>query len=108
MFARVIRTLMDQGDATNEGAERQGALALLNAALARDGFEAFYSSDKQRYLRHIATNTIAIPSPNPHRPFSPSELKRREQLVSYLHSASEDELTGRSCCRYFDSSGFIA
>ena len=27
-FARVIRTLMDQGDAINEDAERKGALAL--------------------------------------------------------------------------------
>jgi len=40
-FGRVIRTLMDQSDAVNEGPERSGALALLNAALAREGFEAF-------------------------------------------------------------------
>ena len=41
-FARVIRTLMDSGDAVNEGPERPGALKLLNTALAREGFEAFY------------------------------------------------------------------
>jgi hypothetical protein len=67
-FSRVIRTLMDQGDAVNEGPEREKALALLNAALAREGFEAFYAPDKQCYLRHLATNTVATTSPNPHRP----------------------------------------
>jgi hypothetical protein len=82
-FSRVIRTLMDQGDAVNEGAEREGALALLNAALTREGFEAFYAPDKQCYLRHLATNTVATAPPNPHRPFSASELKRREQLIAY-------------------------
>ena len=34
-------------------------LALLNAALGRQGFEAFYATDKQCYLRRIATNTVA-------------------------------------------------
>ncbi len=105
-FARVIRTLMDPGDAANEGAGREGALALLNAALAREGFEAFYSSDKQCYLRHIATNTIAVPSPNPHRPFSAPELKRREQLIAYLDDASEDELIAEILLPLFRQLGF--
>lgn len=65
---------------------------MLNAALAREGFEAFYAEDQQCYLRHVATNTIAAPSPNPHRPFSQVEQGRREQLLSYLKSASEDSL----------------
>ncbi len=97
---------MDQGDATNEGGGREGALTLLNAALARDGFEAFYSDDKQCYLRHIATNTIAMPSPNPHRPFSASELKRREQMVAYLDGASEDELIAEVLLPLFRQLGF--
>ena len=83
---------MDKGDATNEGPEREGALTLLNAALTREGFEAFYAPDKKCYLRHIATNTIATASPNPHRPFSAAELKKRAQLIAYLDKASEDEL----------------
>jgi hypothetical protein len=33
-FARVIRTLMDPGDAVNEGPGRTDALALLNTALS--------------------------------------------------------------------------
>jgi hypothetical protein len=52
-FCRVIRVLMDQGDAINEGPDRPGALKALNTALAREGFEAFYAEDKQCYLRHI-------------------------------------------------------
>src|SRR6185312_7027326 len=50
MFSRVIRVLMDQGDAENEESLRPGALAALNAALTREGFEAFYGDDKQCYL----------------------------------------------------------
>jgi hypothetical protein len=105
-FCCVIRTLMDQGDAVNEGAERQGALALLNAALAREGFEAFYATDKQCYLRHLATNTVATRSPNPHRPFSASELKRREQLIAYLDGASEDALIEEVLLPLFRQLGF--
>jgi hypothetical protein len=105
-FSRVIRTLMDQGDAMNEGAEREGALTLLNASLTREGFEAFYAPDKQCYLRHLATNTVATASPNPHRPFSASELKRREQLIAYLDAASEDALIGEVLLPLFRQLGF--
>jgi hypothetical protein len=105
-FARVIRTLMDQSDAVNEGPERSRALALLNTALVREGFEAFYADDRQCYLRHIATNTIATPSPNPHRPFSASEKKRREQLLAYMEQASEDELIEEVLLPLFRQLGF--
>ena len=105
-FSRVIRTLMDPSEAVNEGAERGGALALLNTALAREGYEAFYAADKRCYLRHVATDTVAKPSPNPHRPFSPSELKRREQLIAYLDDASEDALTEEVLLPLFRQLGF--
>ncbi len=105
-FSRVIRTLMDQEDATNEEHERKGALTLLNTTLAREGFEAFYAPDKQCYLRHIATNTITTASPNPHRPFSAAELKKREQLIAYLDKASEDELIEEVLLPLFRQLGF--
>jgi hypothetical protein len=105
-FSRVIRTLMDQGEAVNEGARREGALTLLNAALAREGYEAFYAADMRCYLRHLATDTVATPSPNPHRPFSPSELKRREQLIAYLDDASEDALIEEVLLPLFRQLGF--
>lgn len=81
-FLRVIQLLMDLADATNESAERTGALSQLNIALAREGFEAFYAPDKKCYLRHIATNTVGVPSPNPHRPFSAGESKGE---IGYRH-----------------------
>jgi hypothetical protein len=105
-FSKVIKLLMDSSDAIDEGPERPAALAALNAALAAEGFEAFYASDKQCYLRHIATNTIAIPAPNPHRPFSAAELNRREQLVEYLNQASEDELITEILLPLFRQLGF--
>jgi hypothetical protein len=105
-FCRVIRTLMDQSDAVNEGPQRPGALKLLNTALAREGFEAFYADDRQCYLRHLATNTVATLSPNPHRPFSASELKRRAQLVAYIEAISEDELIEEVLLPLFRQLGF--
>ncbi|MEI9904731.1 MAG: hypothetical protein WDN06_12745 [Asticcacaulis sp.] len=105
-FGRVIRVLMDQGDALNEAHDRPGALALLNAAITREGFEAFYGDDKLCYLRHLGTNTVAMPAPNPHRPFSEAEQKKREQLDSYLNRASEDELIEEILLPLFRQLGF--
>lgn len=105
-FAIIIRTLMDQGDAVEEGPERPTALAALNGALTREGFEAFYADDKQCYLRHLGTNFVVTASPNPHRPFSPAEVKRREQLVVYLENASEDELIEEVLLPLFRQLGF--
>lgn len=62
-FARVIRRLMDQEEAESEGPDRPKALELLNAALKREGFEAFYGEDNLCYLRHIATQTVTTPGP---------------------------------------------
>jgi hypothetical protein len=97
---------MDQSDAKNEGPSRPSALAMLNGALAREGFEAFYADDNQCYLRHVRTNTIAAPGPNPHRPFSAAELKRREQLLAYLEVTSEDALIEDALLPLFRQLGF--
>lgn len=92
IFCRVIDRLMDPADAKNEGPDRPQALALLNAVLSKEGFEAFYAEDKHCYLRHIGTGTISNTAPNPHRPLAPVEVERREKLASYLDKCSEDEL----------------
>jgi hypothetical protein len=105
-FSRVIQALMDPADSLNEGSDRPGALALLNSALAREGFEAFYAEDRRCYLRHIATKTIVSAATDPHRPFSASELKRREQLLAYLETASEDELIEEVLLPLFRQLGF--
>lgn len=91
-FQRVVGILMDRADATNEGPERPGALAMLNASLAREGFEAFYAPDRQCCLKNLRTNAAATGSPNPHRPLSNEELERRDALSAFLDQASEDEL----------------
>lgn len=105
-FLLAIKMLMDKGDATNEAQNREGALAVLNAALVREGFEAFYAEDGLCYLRHVATNQVAKPAPNPHRPFSIAELKKREQLSTYLAGASEDELIQEILLPLFRQLGF--
>jgi len=45
-FSNAIKILMDPGDAVDEGPERPAALAALNVALSREGFEAFYAPDR--------------------------------------------------------------
>jgi len=105
-FSRVIRTLMDQEDMKNEGAERSGALSILNSALKREGFEAFYAPDKQCHLKHLATNTIVMPLPNLHRPLSQIETQLRENLSNYLDKSSEDELIEEVLLPLFRQLGF--
>lgn len=105
-FSRVVRVLMDQGDAVNEGPERPGALSLLNGALAREGFQAFYAPDKRCYLRHLASDTVAGATANPHRPFSRSELDKRERLGVFIATASEDVLIQDVLLPLFRQLGF--
>jgi hypothetical protein len=79
-------------------------LAALNVALAREGYEASYGTDRRCYLRHIATNSTA--PANPHRPFSQLEMRRRELLAGYLDRASEDELIEEILFPLFRQLGF--
>ena len=105
-FLRVVRILMDCADAVDDDEERTGALAALNKALTREGYEAFYAEDKQCYLRHIGTRTVATIQANPHRPLSAAEVKKREQLAAYLANASEDELIEEVLLPLFRQLGF--
>lgn len=105
-FCRIIDTLMDPDDATNEGVDRSNALARVNAALQREGFEAFRAEDGRCYLRHIGTNTIAMAAASPHRPFSKIELERRGHLVAFLNKASEDSLIEDVLVPLFRQLGF--
>ena len=57
------------------------------------------------HIRHIGTKTISI-STNPHRPFTPAELKRWEQLTEYLNNCSEDEMIEEVLLPMFRQLGF--
>ena len=90
-FVNVLRVLMAKADAEDHDPERELALESLNKPLNREGYEAFYGEDRLLYIRHSGTKTVSIIS-NPHRPFTPQEIKRRELLANYLTSCSEDDL----------------
>jgi hypothetical protein len=104
-FVHVLRVLMQKADAADDDPDRSIALAELNKPLTREGYEAFYGEDDLLYIRHIGTKTISIAN-NPHRPFTPEETKRREQLVSFLDKCSEDELIEEILLPLFRQLGF--
>lgn len=104
-FVRIIRAVLDKGEAQEGDADRSKALAALNVVLRREGWEAFYDEHGVGQLRHIATNSIAQIA-NPHRPLTPAELQRREQLTSYLDKCSEDELIEEVLLPLFRQLGF--
>lgn len=105
-FLRVIQCLMDQGDAEDEPPSRPGALAALNAHLAREGFEAFYADDRRCYLRNTDTQAIAGVASNPHRPLSPEEAKKKAALITFLATCTEDELIEDVLMPLFRQLGF--
>lgn len=104
-FIRIIRATLDKGDAQDGDPDRSKALGALNVVLAREGWEAFYDEQRIGQLRHIATDTVAQIA-NPHRPLTPAEVKRREQLIAYLEKCSEDELIEEMLLPLFRQLGF--
>lgn len=104
-FVRIIRRVLDQDEAQEGDDGRSKALAALNIVLAREGWEAFYDEHGIGQLRHIATSTIAQIA-NPHRPLTPSELERKDQLIAYLDKCSEDELIEDVLLSLFRQLGF--
>lgn len=87
----VLRVLMDKRDAEDGDPDRSLALAALNEPLMREGYQAYYDEEDIFHVRHVKTRTVSAPV-NPHRPLTPSEVKRRADLTAYLDKCSEDEL----------------
>jgi hypothetical protein len=105
-LARIIRNVLDKAESgPDDDKDRTKALAALNLVLVREGWEAFYDSYGVGHLRHIATNSVA-PAENPHRPLSPAEAERREQLSAYLDTCSEDALIEEVLLPLFRQLGF--
>jgi len=104
-FIRIIRALLDKSEAQPGDPDRNKALATLNVVLAREGWEAFHDEHGIGQIRHIATNTVAQ-MVNPHRPMTPAELERKEQLTTYLDKCSEDNLIEEVLLPLFRQLGF--
>lgn len=104
-FVHVLRVLMHKADAVEDDPDRSLSLTLLNKPLSREGYEAFYGEDDQLYVRHIRTKTVSQIA-NPHRPFTPDELRRRDRLVNFLDSCSEDQLIEDILLPLFRQLGF--
>lgn len=104
-FVNVLRVLMHKSDEEDSDPGRLLALDALNKPLEREGFEAFYSEDSHLYIRHIGTKTLSTVA-NPHRPFTPNEIKRRDQLNQYLDACSEDNLIESVLLPLFRQLGF--
>ena len=104
-FVHVLRVLMHKSDAESNDPDRSQALEVLNKPLSREGYEAFYGDDNLLYIRHIGTKTVSTPV-NPHRPFTPKEIEKREQLIAYLDKCSEDELIEEVLLPLFRQLGF--
>jgi hypothetical protein len=51
-------------------------------------------------------HAIGARSPNPHRAFTSADLKRREELITYLNKTSEDELITEILLPFFRQLGF--
>jgi hypothetical protein len=82
-FVHVLRVLMQKSDAEDGDPDRSLALDALNLPLGRQGYEGYYGDDNHLYIRHNATQTVSIAA-NPHRPFTPREIERRNLLIAYL------------------------
>ena len=104
-FVHVFRILMHKADAADDDPDRSIALSELNRPLSREGYEAFYSEDNLLYVRHIGTQTLSI-AVSPHRPFTPEELRKREELATFLDKCSEDELIEEVLLPLFRQLGF--
>jgi len=104
-FVHVFRVLMQKGDAADDDPDRLSALAELNKPLSREGFEAFYGDDNLLHVRHIGTQTLSI-AISPHRPFTPDEMRKREELSRFLDGCSEDNLIEEVLLPLFRQLGF--
>lgn len=104
-FVHVLRVLMHKSDAEVEDPDCRLALETLNKPLLREGYEAFYGEDNLLCIRHVGTKVISS-APNPHRPFTPKEIERKNQLIEYLDKCSEDELIEKILLPLFRQLGY--
>lgn len=104
-FVAVLRNLMDKSEEQEGDPGRSLAFDALNRVLNGEGFNAFFGDDGLLYISHISTKALSEPI-NPHRPFSPGEVKRKEELSEFLDQCSEDQLIEKVLLPLFRHLGF--
>ena len=104
-FVVLLRTLMDPREAEDGDLDRSKALASLNEPLTREGHEAYYDEERTLQVRHVGSKTVSTAT-NPHRPLTPKETERKNQLNTYLDACTEDELIEAILMPLFRQLGF--
>ena len=105
-FVVVIQNLMDRADATNEDTNRSGALQILNASLAREGFCAFFDDAGVCRIKNVRTRATSLAIQSSQRAWTREELDTRQLLENFLASSSEDEITREILLPLFRQLGF--
>lgn len=102
----IIRSLMDKVDATDENEDRNNALRVLNASLARENLKAFYDEGGVCQLQNTEDNTSSSSTGLPRRAWTSDEIKKRNELIQYLDTASEDDIIEEILLPLFQQLGF--
>jgi len=100
----VLTHLIDPLHFEKEGCDHTVALDDLNRVLGREALGISFV-DQQSCLSHKPTGVKAGPKPQT-RPLSPAEQQRRDDLLSYLTDANEDEFTEHVVVPLFQFLGF--
>jgi hypothetical protein len=87
---------------------RHKITTLENELLSRFQFAVRHLENESIFKLTIVPTPInaAINLPDPHRPFTEAETKRKEYLIAYLNKASEDELIEEILLPLFRQLGF--
>lgn len=102
-LVRVIQAIFDPVEFNDE--TYPGALASGNKVLARDNLK-IEAIDSQVVVSHIPTGVNSTQVKPTNRPLSTAERLRREKLLGYLQSASEDDFTSHIVVPLFQHLGF--
>ena len=109
-FGLAISYLMDKEEALISDdcfdPQRELAIKRLNRSLGREGLEAYYADDQVCYLRNSKTRKSARPARKAERALTPEEKLSQTNLLSYLNSASEDDITENVILPLFQELGF--
>ncbi len=105
-LVEIVKSLMDRADAVDNDESRAKALKTLNDSLARDNIIAFYDSFGVCQLQNTKSNASASTTVLPQRAWTSDEIKKRNELIQYLDTASEDDIIEEILLPLFQQLGF--